>query len=348
MIAGREAARSGEAKNSWLTGTASWAYVNISQHILGIRAHYDGLEIRPCLPDFINEFTAERIFRGARYVIHGRRTEQVAPRDRAGGSPDPDRRTPRIRVDGKLIEGFLVPANGNSELDIIKIEVGILIGIFKEETMAFQPDFLWGAGSSAYQTEGAWNEDGKGASIWDEFCHAPGKIKNDETGDTASDTWHRFETDLALIKELGLKAYRFSISWPRVLPEGRGALNTKGLVWYGRIVNSLLAAGVEPVITLYHWDLPLALERQGGWENRNTAEAFIEYAALIARHFDGRVKRYITLNEPQCFLGLGYGSGLHAPGKRLSGRALIQCVHHALLAHGGAVAAMRAACTFPP
>ncbi|HWQ79407.1 MAG TPA: family 1 glycosylhydrolase [Anaerovoracaceae bacterium] len=213
--------------------------------------------------------------------------------------------------------------------------------------MPFQPGFLWGAGSSAYQTEGAWNEDGKGASIWDEFCHTADNIKNEENGDDAAFTYRLFETDLTLIKKLGLNAYRFSVSWPRILPEGRGKVNLKGLCYYNRIVDSLLAAGVTPVITLYHWDLPLALEREGGWENRSTAEAFIEYAALIAHYFDGRVKRYITLNEPQCFLGLGYGSGLHAPGKRLSDQALVQCAHHALLAHGGATAAMRAASTSP-
>jgi len=195
--------------------------------------------------------------------------------------------------------------------------------------------------------EGAWNEDGKGRSIWDAFCHTPDHIRNGESGDVASDAYHRFDTDLELMKKLGLTSYRFSISWPRILPEGRGSVNEKGLAYYDRIVDGLLAAGVTPFVTLYHWDLPLALEQQGGWESRSTAEAFIEYAALIARRFDGRVKRYITLNEPQCFLGLGYGSGLHAPGRKLSEQALVQCVHHVLLANGGAIAAMRAACTSP-
>ena len=213
--------------------------------------------------------------------------------------------------------------------------------------MSFQSDFFWGAGSAAYQTEGSWYEDGKGASIWDEFCHTPGKIKNAETGDTTADAYHRADTDLALIKALGLNAYRFSVSWPRVLPEGRGRLNEEGLGYYDRIVDNLLDMNVTPFITLYHWDLPLALEWEGGWENHDTAEAFSEYAALIARHFDGRVKHYITLNEPQCFLGMGYGSGIHAPGKKLTDEALAQCIHHALLAHGGAVAAMRAAVSSP-
>ncbi len=213
--------------------------------------------------------------------------------------------------------------------------------------MPFQSDFFWGAGSASYQTEGAWFEDGKGASIWDEFCHTPDKIKNDETGDTATDAYHRSDTDLALIKKLGLNAYRFSVSWPRVLPEGRGRINEKGLEYYDRIVDGLLHQGVTPFITLYHWDLPLALEWESGWENRNTAEAFADYAALIARHFDGRVKHYITLNEPQCFLGMGYGSGVHAPGKKLSEDALAQCIHHVLLANGSAASAMRAAVSAP-
>lgn len=213
--------------------------------------------------------------------------------------------------------------------------------------MSFESNFLWGAGSAAFQVEGAWNEDGKGPSVWDAFCHAPGHIKNGETGDIGSDTYHRFETDLAIMNELGLHAYRFSISWPRVLPEGCGSLNEKGLSYYDRMVDGLLSAGITPFVTLYHWDLPLALEREGGWQNRNTVEAFIQYAGLIARHFDGRVKHYITLNEPQCFLGLGYGTGMHAPGKRLSEQEIVQCIHYVLLAHGGAVAAMRAACSSP-
>lgn len=213
--------------------------------------------------------------------------------------------------------------------------------------MPFQSDFLWGAGSAAYQVEGAWNEDGKGASIWDAFCHSPGQIRNGETGDKAAEAYHLFETDLAIIKKLGLTSYRFSISWPRVLPQGRVSVNAKGLAYYDHIVDSLLASGIIPFVTLYHWDLPLALEQSGGWENRVTAEAFIEYAALIARHFDGRVKHYITFNEPQCFLGLGYGSGLHAPGRRLSEPALVQCIHNVMLANGGAIAAMRAASASP-
>ncbi len=213
--------------------------------------------------------------------------------------------------------------------------------------MSFRTGFYWGAGSAAYQVEGAWNEDGKGVSIWDEFCHSSGHIKNGETGDIAADAYHRFLSDLSVMNKIGLNAYRFSVSWPRILPEGRGSINRKGLDYYDRLADGLLSCGITPFLTLYHWDLPLCLEKQGGWENRATADAFIEYAAFIAKHFDGRVKHYITLNEPQCFIGLGYGSGIHAPGRHLSDEALGRCIHHVLLAHGGATAAMRAACTSP-
>lgn len=213
--------------------------------------------------------------------------------------------------------------------------------------MPFPADFLWGAGSAAYQIEGAWNEDGKGPSIWDAFCHAPGHIVNGETGDLAADAYHQFETDLSMIKALGIHSYRFSVSWPRIFPDGRGSVNQKGLDYYDRIVERLLSSGVTPFITLYHWDLPLSLEREGGWEKQSTAEAFLTYASLIAKHFDGRVKNYITLNEPQCFLGLGYGSGLHAPGRKLTEEALVHSVRNVLLAHGGALSSMRAACSSP-
>jgi beta-glucosidase len=213
--------------------------------------------------------------------------------------------------------------------------------------MIFSPDFLWGAGSAAYQIEGAWKKDNKGPSIWDEFCHTPGHIRGDETGDIAADAYQRFEADLAVMKEIGLKSYRFSISWPRIFPDGKGSMNKKGLAYYDRVVDGLLDAGITPFITLYHWDLPLALERSGGWRCRDTADAFIRYAEEIARHFDGRVKHYITLNEPQCFIGLGYVSALHAPGRMLSQQAAVQCVHHALLAHGGAISAMRSVSSSP-
>ena len=213
--------------------------------------------------------------------------------------------------------------------------------------MTFPVDFLWGAGSASYQIEGAWNANGKGPSIWDEFCHTSGHVRRDETGDIAADGYHQLETDLLIMKELGLKSYRFSISWPRVIPEGIGSVNKKGLDYYDRVVDGLLEAGITPFVTLYHWDLPLALERNGGWQSRDTADAFVRYAQIIADHFKGRIQNYITLNEPQCFIGLGYVSGLHAPGKKLPDVEAVQCMHHALIAHGGAIAAMRSASSAP-
>ncbi len=207
--------------------------------------------------------------------------------------------------------------------------------------MGFREGFFWGAASSAYQTEGSWDADGKGPSIWDTFCHIPGHIARGETGDTACSGYRRMEEDVALLRELGLTAYRFSISWPRIFPEGRGYVNQKGLAYYDKLVDLLLENKITPFVTLYHWDLPESLEREGGWQNSRTAEAFAGYAALIARHFDGRVCHYITLNEPQCFLSLGYGEGIHAPGLRLNTRALLSCARNALVAGGLAARALR-------
>ncbi len=206
----------------------------------------------------------------------------------------------------------------------------------------FGAGFVWGAASAAYQIEGAWKEEGKGPSIWDAFCHEGGHIARDESGDVASDAYHHLEEDVALLKSLGVQAYRFSISWPRVLPGGRLTVNPAGLGYYDRLVDLLLHSGITPYLTLYHWDLPLELEGKGGWLNRDTAVAFAAYAAFIARHFDRRVRHYITLNEPQCFIGLGYAQGLHAPGKRLPEEQVLTAMHNALLAHGLAVQALRA------
>ncbi len=207
--------------------------------------------------------------------------------------------------------------------------------------MGFRKGFLWGAASSAYQTEGGWNADGKGPGIWDTFCHTPGHIARGETGDTACDGCRRMAEDVALLRELGFTAYRFSISWPRIFPEGRGYVNQKGLAYYDKLVDLLLENGIIPFVTLYHWDLPESLEREGGWQSGRTAEAFAEYAALIARHFDGRVRHYTTLNEPQCFLCLGYGEGIHAPGLRLDTTELLGCARNILLAGGLAARALR-------
>lgn len=207
--------------------------------------------------------------------------------------------------------------------------------------MPFPKGFVWGAASASYQVEGGYNEDGKGLSIWDVFCRIEGNIENNENGDTACDAYHRFAEDVQLLSDMGLSAYRFSVSWPRVMPDGRDAVNTKGLAYYDRLIDLLIEKGIEPYVTLYHWDLPLALEREGGWQSRSTAEAFAEYAACIAGHFNGRVKNYFTLNEPECSVHLGYSKGTHAPGKKLTEIECIACAHNLLLAHGLGVRAIR-------
>jgi beta-glucosidase len=203
----------------------------------------------------------------------------------------------------------------------------------------FPPDFVWGAATAAYQIEGAWNVDGKGESIWDRFCHTPGKIEDGSSGDLACDHYHRWREDIALMKELGLQAYRFSLSWPRLLPEGRGRLNPAGLDFYSRLVDGLLEAGIQPYVTLYHWDLPQALEDAGGWPARTTTEAFAEFAAQAARCLGDRVKYWATLNEPFIIAMLGYQNGMHAPG-RMDLDAALSAAHHLLLAHGLALPAI--------
>ncbi|MGQ9625775.1 MAG: GH1 family beta-glucosidase [Anaerolineae bacterium] len=209
------------------------------------------------------------------------------------------------------------------------------------ETLTFPAHFLWGAATSAYQIEGAWNADGKGESIWDRFCHTPGKIHAGDTGDVACDHYHRWAEDIALMCEIGLQAYRFSISWPRVIPAGRGAVNLAGLDFYDRLVDALLEANIQPFVTLYHWDLPQALQDCGGWGERDVCGYFAEYAALMVRRLGDRVGRWATFNEPWVVAFLGYGSGKHAPGLQDEKLAL-QVAHHLLVAHGLAVQAMRA------
>jgi beta-glucosidase len=206
--------------------------------------------------------------------------------------------------------------------------------------LTFPDGFLWGAATASYQIEGAWNEDGKGPSIWDEFSHTPGKVAAGDTGDVACDHYHRYRDDVALMKSLNLGAYRFSISWPRVLPEGEGKPNEAGLDFYSRLVDELLAAGIAPCPTLYHWDLPLALDRQGGWPNIDTARKFADYAELIFRRLGDRVKMWITLNEPQVVAAAGYLSGDHAPG-HTDRRECLLAGHTLLVAHGMAVERFR-------
>lgn len=204
----------------------------------------------------------------------------------------------------------------------------------------FPEHFLWGAATAAYQVEGAVHEDGRGSSIWDDFAATPGKTYQGDTGEVAADHYHRIEEDTDLMVQLGLGAYRFSIAWPRIVPGGRGAINQAGLDFYDRLVDTLLAKGIEPFPTLYHWDLPSPLQRDGGWLNRTTAYAFADYAEIVVRRLGDRITNWTTLNEPWCSAYLGYGTGVHAPG--LSDRqAAIDAAHHLLLGHGLAVPRMR-------
>ncbi|MEV8628096.1 GH1 family beta-glucosidase [Streptomyces sp. NPDC051079] len=207
---------------------------------------------------------------------------------------------------------------------------------------SFPADFVWGASTAAYQIEGAADEDGKGASIWDTFVRRPGAVRDGHSGEVACDHFHRFGEDVALMRRLGLDAYRFSLSWPRILPAGAGKVEPRGLDFYDRLVDALLDAGIEPTPTLFHWDLPQALEDEGGWLNRDTAHHFGAYAAVVAERLGDRVKRWITLNEPFVHMSFGYAFGVHAPGRTLMLDAL-PVAHHQLLGHGLATAALRAA-----
>jgi beta-glucosidase len=205
---------------------------------------------------------------------------------------------------------------------------------------AFPGGFVWGVAASAYQTEGAAHEDGRGESIWDRFAATPGKVRAGETGAVACDFYHRYPEDVELMRALGLDAFRFSVAWPRVLPAGRGAVNQAGLDFYDRLVDALLDAGIRPFVNLYHFDLPQALEDAGGWPARETAEAFAAYAEVVAARLGDRVGDWITHNEPFCASWLGYGVGIHAPGRASEADALA-AAHHMLLAHGWAVEAIR-------
>ena len=207
-------------------------------------------------------------------------------------------------------------------------------------TSAFPHDFRWGAATAAYQIEGAAQEDGRGISIWDTFSKTPGKVANGDTGDVACDHYHRFEHDIELMREIGIDSYRFSIAWPRLFPAGDATRNQAGFDFYNRLINALIAAGIEPVVTLYHWDLPQALEDAGGWANRDTVYAFATYARACAEAFGDRVSRWITLNEPWCTTWLGYRSGVHAPGRQ-DLAAAIASAHHTALAHGAATRVMK-------
>jgi beta-glucosidase len=213
--------------------------------------------------------------------------------------------------------------------------------------MSFRKDFVWGAATASYQVEGAAYEDGKGLNIWDVFCKEDGHVYEHHTGDVACDQYHRYKEDVAIMKELGLKAYRFSVNWARILPEGIGKVNEKGLAYYDNLVNCLIENGIEPYMTLYHWDLPYALHQRGGWLNPQSPEWFYEYAKLMAAHFSDRVSHFFTFNEPQCTVGLGYVTGEHAPGLKVGPYDCFSIWHNVLKAHGRGVQAIREAAVRP-
>ncbi len=206
--------------------------------------------------------------------------------------------------------------------------------------LGFPEGFTWGSATAAYQIEGAASIDGRGPSVWDTFSHAPGNVRGGDTGDVACDSYHRYREDVALMASLGLKAYRFSISWPRVQPGGRGPANPKGLDYYRALLDELAEHGIAATATLYHWDLPQELQDDGGWPVRETAQRFAEYAAICAEALGDRVARWITLNEPQVVANNGYRHGQHAPGLR-DADAAAAATHHLLLGHGLATQALR-------
>ena len=207
---------------------------------------------------------------------------------------------------------------------------------------ALPADFEFGVATAAYQIEGAVHEDDRGPSIWDTFSHTPGRVAGGDTGDVACDHYHRYPEDVALMAELGVDSYRLSMAWPRIQPTGKGPANPAGLAFYDRLVDALLEKGIAPAVTLYHWDLPQALEDAGGWRIRDTAERFAEYAEIAQQHLGDRVHRWITLNEPFCSSILGYSSGRHAPGAQ-EGHGALAAAHHLLLGHGLAVQRLRPA-----
>ena len=207
--------------------------------------------------------------------------------------------------------------------------------------MAFNKDFVWGAAAASYQIEGAAFEDGKGLSNWDIFCRREGRIFQGQTGETACDHYHRYADDIAIMKEIGLRGYRLSLSWCRILPSGTGKINQKGIEFYDKLINELLNNGIEPYITLFHWDYPNELQKRGGWLNPDSPKWFSEYVKVVVEHFSDRVKNWFTINEPQCFIGFGYGGTRHAPAWGLGVKDTLSAAHNVLLAHGMAVSVIR-------
>jgi len=214
--------------------------------------------------------------------------------------------------------------------------------------MLFPKGFTWGAAAAAYQLEGAAAEDGRGPSVWDMFCRQDKAIFSNHTGDVACDHYHRFEDDIALMKQIGLQAYRLSISWSRLLPAGTGLINDRGFEFYDRLIDGLLDAGITPFVTLYHWDMPYELYCRGGWLNPSISQWFADYTTLVAQRYGDRVKHWMTLNEPQCYLTLGHQMGVHAPGLKLGWHDVLRCVHHSLISHGRAVQMLREHCKIKP
>lgn len=213
--------------------------------------------------------------------------------------------------------------------------------------MTFPADFAWGTASASYQIEGGAREGGRGSSIWDEFCRRPGAVFQGHTGDVACDHYHRWPEDVALMRDLGVKHYRLSLSWTRLLPDGTGRPNQEGIDFYRRILDALNEAGIEPWVTLYHWDYPTALQRRGGWTNPDSVGWMADYAALCARSFGHRVRRWMPINEPQCVILLGYQTGYHAPGWKLPTGELLQAMHHSHVATAKTAIALRAGCPGP-
>lgn len=212
---------------------------------------------------------------------------------------------------------------------------------------AFPDHFLWGAAAASYQVEGAATADGKGKSVWDMFCERPGAVFEQHSGVTACDHYHLYQEDVGLMAELGLHAYRLSLSWPRLFPDGVGSPNQKGFDFYDRLFDALLAKGITPYVTLFHWDYPLSLFHRGGWLNRDSVDWFADYAAAVVARYSDRVTNYFTLNEPQVFIGFGHQQGEHAPGLTLPTSEMLLAGHHCLLAHGKSVQAMRSAAKKP-
>lgn len=219
---------------------------------------------------------------------------------------------------------------------------GSRAAIERKLSPAFPEGFLWGSATASYQVEGGVHEDGRGPSIWDTFSHTRGKVNSGDTGDVSDDFFHRYREDIKLMKDIGLKTFRFSIAWSRVFPKGAGAPNPQGLDFYHRLTDALLEAGIEPFATLYHWDLPQALQDKGGWENRDTAQAFADYAGYTAGKLSDKVNHFMTMNEMRTFVEHGYGDGQHAPGLQVDAKHLAQLTHYVVLAHGLSVRAIRA------